>query len=198
VVLLDVQMPGMDGIEATRIIRDPASAVLRHDVPIVAVTAHALSEDRQRCRAAGMDGYLAKPIVAKQLYRIVERYAPAAGPDPQKPQEASSDAATAAEQARERLSAKYFGDRDLAETIVRTFLEESPHLLKKIQDAFLSRDLAALQMHAHSLKSAAATIGLETLRENALQLEQSARSDSRDAVPQYVRQIENELTRFLG
>jgi CheY-like chemotaxis protein/HPt (histidine-containing phosphotransfer) domain-containing protein len=198
VVLLDVQMPGMDGIEATRLIRDPASAVLRHDVPVVAVTAHAMSEDRTRCREAGMDGYLAKPIVATQLYRAVERYAPVAAQGPQDPRERPSDATTAAEQARRRLETRYFGDRELAESIVRTFLEESPRLLKNIRDALLSRDFASLQLHAHSLKSAAATIGLDDLRESALQLEQAARSGSRDTAPQYVRQIENELIRFLG
>jgi len=186
VVLLDVQMPGMDGLEAARIIRDPGSPVLRHDVPIIAVTAHALSEDRALCLAAGMDDYLAKPIVPEQLFRVVEQYAPAAADDP----------SALAERIKERLAVTYFGDRDLADSIVRTFLEESPRLLKNIQDAVAAQDLPSLQLHAHSLKSAAATIGLDGLRKNAFLLEQAARSGVQDEVPPLCRRIEEELNRY--
>jgi signal transduction histidine kinase/CheY-like chemotaxis protein/HPt (histidine-containing phosphotransfer) domain-containing protein len=186
VVLLDVQMPGMDGLEATRIIRDPGSPVLRHDVPIIAVTAHALSDDRARCLAAGMDDYLAKPVVPEQLFRIVEQYAPAAAADP----------SALAERIKERLAVTYFGDRDLADSIVRTFLEESPRLLRNILDAAAAQDLPSLQLHAHSLKSAAATIGLDGLRKNAFLLEQAARSGVTDDIPPLCRRIEEELGRY--
>jgi CheY-like chemotaxis protein/HPt (histidine-containing phosphotransfer) domain-containing protein len=186
VVLLDVQMPGMDGLEATRIIRDPGSPVLRHDVPIIAVTAHALSDDRARCLAAGMDDYLVKPVVPVQLYRAVEQYASAAAADP----------SALVERIKERLAATYFGDRDLADSIVRTFLEESPRLLKNSQDAAEAEDLQSLQLHAHSLKSAAATIGLDGLQTKASLLEQAARSGVMDDVPSICRTIEEELNRF--
>jgi CheY-like chemotaxis protein len=179
-------MPGMNGLEAARIIRDPGSPVLRHDVPIIAVTAHALSDDRARGLAAGMNDYLVKPVVPVQLYRVVERYA-------------SSDAAVPSvlvERLKERLAATYFGDRDLADSIVRTFLEESPRLLKNIQDAAESEDLQSLQLHAHSLKSAAATIGLDGLQTKAFLLEQAARSGVMDDVPSLCRTIEEELNRF--
>jgi signal transduction histidine kinase/CheY-like chemotaxis protein len=186
VVLLDVQMPGMDGLEATRIIRDPGSPVLRHDVPIIAVTAHALSDDRARCLAAGMDDYLVKPVVPVQLYRVVEQYASSAAADP----------SVLVERLKERLAVTYFGDRDLADSIVRTFLEESPRLLKNIQDAAAAEALQSLQLHAHSLKSAAATIGLDGLQAKASLLEQAARSGVRDDVPPLCRAIEEELDRF--
>ena len=198
VVLLDVQMPGMDGLETARTIRDPASAVLRHDVPIVAVTAHAMGDYRTQCRAAGMNGYLTKPIMPEQLYRTVERYAPAAVRNAQTPEQRTADAPPTAEQARERLAAKYFGDRELAENILRTFIEESPQLLKNIRDAVSSQDLDSLQRHAHALKGAAATVGLEQLREHALRLELAARSGSGDDAPQLVQRIEEELVRFPG
>ncbi|MBF0118899.1 MAG: response regulator [Desulfobacterales bacterium] len=73
-VLMDVQMPEMDGFEATKIIRDTKSNVLRHDIPIVALTAHAMKGDRERCLEAGMDDYLSKPIKPDKLFEIVERY----------------------------------------------------------------------------------------------------------------------------
>ncbi|MFZ5572337.1 MAG: response regulator [Thermodesulfobacteriota bacterium] len=71
-VLMDVQMPEMDGFEATRIIRDPASTVRDHDVRIIAMTAHAMSGDRERCLAAGMNAYISKPIQPKQLLEMIQ------------------------------------------------------------------------------------------------------------------------------
>ncbi len=72
-VLMDLQMPEMDGFETTRRIRDPRSGVLRHDLPIVAMTAHALKEDRQRCLDAGMDDYIAKPFMPDEVAAALER-----------------------------------------------------------------------------------------------------------------------------
>ncbi len=71
-VLMDVEMPEMSGFEATAIIRDPASAVLDHNIPIIAMTARAGDEDRKACLAAGMDDYIAKPIRPEALVRLVE------------------------------------------------------------------------------------------------------------------------------
>jgi CheY-like chemotaxis protein len=74
VVLMDIQMPEMDGFEATGIIRDPSSPVLNHDVPIIAMTAHAMKGDRERCKDGGMDGYLSKPVDRKELDLAIRRH----------------------------------------------------------------------------------------------------------------------------
>lgn len=75
-VLMDVQMPEMDGLEATRQIRDPASPVLNHAIPVIAVTAHALDGYQDICHAAGMDGYLTKPVTPDRLREVLERWLP--------------------------------------------------------------------------------------------------------------------------
>jgi two-component system sensor histidine kinase/response regulator len=75
-VLMDISMPEMDGYEATRAIRDPRSNVKNHNVPIVAMTAHALKDDRQRCLEAGMDDYISKPVQPEKLTEVVERFLP--------------------------------------------------------------------------------------------------------------------------
>jgi CheY-like chemotaxis protein len=75
-VLMDVQMPEMDGYEATQVIRDPRSAVLNHDVPIIALTAHAMQGDRERCLQMGMNDYLSKPIRPDELAMALERWLP--------------------------------------------------------------------------------------------------------------------------
>jgi len=75
-VLMDVQMPEMDGLEATRQIRDPASPVLNHAIPVIAVTAHALDGYQDICHAAGMDDYLTKPVTPDRLREVLERWLP--------------------------------------------------------------------------------------------------------------------------
>lgn len=73
IVLMDIQMPEMDGLEATKIIRDPASNVLCHDIPIIAMTAYAMADDRQRCVDAGMNDYVSKPIKQAELKAAIEK-----------------------------------------------------------------------------------------------------------------------------
>jgi signal transduction histidine kinase/CheY-like chemotaxis protein len=74
VVLMDVQMPQMDGLEATGVIRDPASRVRNHRIPVIAMTAHAMKGDREKCLEAGMDDYVSKPVTALALNEILEKY----------------------------------------------------------------------------------------------------------------------------
>ena len=74
VVLMDVQMPGMDGFEATRIIRDPESGVLDHEVPVIAMTAYAGREDENMCRQAGMSDYISKPFDSNRLVDLVRKF----------------------------------------------------------------------------------------------------------------------------
>jgi signal transduction histidine kinase/CheY-like chemotaxis protein len=85
-VLMDCQMPEMDGLEATRIIRDPASAVLDHHIPIVAMTANAFEEDRERCLAAGMNDFLTKPVNRHTLEAMLARWLPQADAPPSQAQ----------------------------------------------------------------------------------------------------------------
>ena len=73
-VLMDVQMPEMDGLEATRQIRDPQSAVLNHGIPIIAMTAHAMQGDRERCLEAGMNDYVSKPVDPRALAEAIDKY----------------------------------------------------------------------------------------------------------------------------
>jgi PAS domain S-box-containing protein len=154
VILMDVQMPEMDGLEATRRIHERWPAARPR---IVAVTAGARSEDRERCLAAGMDDYLSKPIRAEELAATLASAVPE-----------SVDAATL-----ERLKETLGGEAALSE-LIDTFLDEAPNLLSRLRTAVEQRDTDNVRRAAHTLKSNAATFGAHTLVEECRSLEDMA------------------------
>jgi len=165
-VLLDVQMPVMGGLEATAVIRERERASGGH-VRIVAMTAHAMTGDRDRCLAAGMDDYLPKPIDPQLLFAIVEGAPPAATP-PVRPSLAVIDDVD--------LLARVGGDAALAQEVLVLFAEDSAARLAAVDAAVAMNDVASLRRVAHAIKGAAATIGARDLAAAAVSLEQAAAS----------------------
>jgi two-component system, sensor histidine kinase and response regulator len=156
-VLMDVQMPEMGGIEATVAIREH-EAVSGGHVRIVAMTAHAMSGDRDRCIAAGMDGYLSKPIQQALLFQVVEQ---GSGGDTAIPSAIDSAG----------LLARVGGDQELMLEVVHLFLEDCPARLAAIRAAITTRDGEALRNAAHALRGAAGTLSAGALVEAASVLE---------------------------
>ena len=174
VVLMDVQMPEMGGFEATDAIR----ALERENgsrTPIVAMTAHAMKGDRERCLSAGMDEYLTKPLDPKQLCQVVE--AMAAGRAP-----AVADEKPAAAISLQVL-ARVGGDRELLAEISRLFVDDAPRHLDRIRRALDVRDGEALRRAAHGLKGAAANFDAEGVVAAARTLEEIGRMQEFDADP---------------
>jgi two-component system sensor histidine kinase/response regulator len=169
VVLMDVQMPEMDGFEATAAIRQKENASGVH-VPIIALTAHAMKGDRERCLAGGMDGYVSKPVQPEELIKAVEGLdgnAQAAG----KASDLTNEVVD-----REVALARVDGDEGLLADLAKLFCEESPKLLSAVQDAVAKRDTEALKRAAHSLKGSISTFAARDATEAALRLEDLARS----------------------
>ena len=155
-VLMDVQMPEMGGLETTAAIRALERETGAH-MRIVAMTAHAMNGDRERCFAAGMDGYLSKPIDAALLYEVVEQEAaPATAP-------AGIDRASAL--------ARMGGDEALLRDIAALFLEDCPMRLEAIRAHIDHKSAAGLQNEAHALKGAAGNLSASGLFEAAKTLE---------------------------
>jgi PAS domain S-box-containing protein len=182
-VLMDVQMPDLDGLEATGLIRERERGTGRH-LPIIAMTAHAMKGDREQCLAAGMDGYVAKPIHPRELFEALE-----ALPSPPVPQgEAGAPAPSAngtpagreggAEAAdpnglvdeAEALS-RVDGDADLLRELVELFLASCDEQLAALLRAVERNDAQALRLTSHCLKGAVATFGARAAYEAALRLE---------------------------
>jgi two-component system, sensor histidine kinase and response regulator len=171
-VLMDLQMPEMGGLEAAQAIRDQEAGGTTR-LPLVALTAHAMQGDRERCLAAGMDAYLPKPIDVDELIATVESFGGKAASDQSQPEAepAGSDVFD------QRAALAYSGgDRRLLVEVIELFRSDYPSSLRQIDRAFRRRDSEALRMAAHRLKGAIATVGATAGRQAASDLEHQARA----------------------
>jgi signal transduction histidine kinase/CheY-like chemotaxis protein len=167
VVLMDVQMPEMGGLEATAAIRARERDGSSH-VPIVAMTAHAMKGDRERCLDAGMDEYLTKPLDSRRLCEVVEALAAGSPPVP-----LTSHAGHLG--LSDQVLARVGGDRQLLAEISRLFIDDTPHHLARIQQAIDTRDADMLRRAAHALKGAAANFEADSVVAAARVLEEIGR-----------------------
>ncbi len=194
VVLMDVQMPKMDGFAATRRIRDPQSDSLDHAIPVIALTAHAMKEDRDRCISAGMSDYVSKPIdrgaLVAALGRVtVGEMAPRVAAPP------VTDHTTAVfdhDECLERIG----GDEELLAEIMNDFVEESGGLLAALDRANREKNYKGIAEHAHALKGSAATVAAKELNALALQLECAGRDGQYDNVSALLETCRAALIRF--
>jgi two-component system sensor histidine kinase/response regulator len=190
IVLMDIQMPVMDGFEATATIRHREKKTGAH-IPIIALTAHAMKGDRERCLEAGMDGYIAKPIRAKDLYEAIEMMAVKVwGSRPQ-------DNVIADEKEvldRDRILEQTGGNAETLKEIVELFVVESAKLMKRIRNAITSEDASELQRAAHTLKGSIRIFGAERPAAAALRLENIGRDknllEAEEAWQVLVKEIE--------
>ena len=186
-VLMDVQMPEMGGFEATAAIRTREQSAGGR-VPIIAMTAHAMKGDRERCLAAGMDEYLTKPLDSRRLCRVVEDLV-AHRPPPPEPDTTSII---------EPILARVGGDRELLAEISRLFVEDAPRHLERIDRAIAASDSDALRRAAHALKGAAANFDADEVVALARTLEESGRASTFDEAPRAVEQLKLEIDRLLS
>ncbi len=174
IVLMDCEMPEMDGCETARRIRCPSSGMRNPGIPIIALTAHALVGDREKCIAAGMNDYLAKPIEPRQLAEVLPKWL--RPPAPREPLGLrDSDSQPVLEVFREKeLVARLSGDQAFARTIVAGFLSDAPGQLQKLKQLIEQGDTKTASAQAHTLKGAAATVSAPGLCELIIQIQQAA------------------------
>ena len=183
-LLLDMQMPGMDGFEVIRHIRADEAATGNRRLPIVSVTAHALKGDRERCLAAGADEYVSKPVRRPELAQAIARALTPAPPNTALPSSGLDQA---------RLLRELEGDTHLLRDLVRLYFETTPGLCGQIRQALQTEDPALLRRAAHTLKGTVAQFGVTHIGQLCGDLEQAAATGQLAAAPQLVRALEADL-----
>jgi PAS domain S-box-containing protein len=192
-VLMDVQMPIMDGMEATRQIRNAQSAVIDHAVPIIAMTAHAMEGDRDKCLQAGMSDYISKPVSRQVLLRLLQKWLPAQVLPEEPPEWKTSKTYGRRIWDREGFLDRLMGDEDLANEIAMAFLEDVPSQIHALRKDLEQEDIPSIQRRAHTIKGVAANVGADGLREAAFQLEKAAETGDAKAVWTHMPRLEAEF-----
>ncbi len=189
-VFMDVQMPLMDGYESARAVRDPARGALDPDVPIVALTAHAMAGDRERCLAAGMNDYVAKPIEPQQLEAAVVRQL---GPLVGMPRAAAGAPPVFDRQAvLGRLGGDRAALRELAELFVRTV----PAVLDDLRGSLDRGDTANAARMAHTVMNACAALEAGSLRSRVEALERASHKEDLSRAQALLEEVRVELGRL--
>ncbi len=186
-ILMDVQMPEMNGFEATAVIRKLEKEKGGH-IPIIAMTAHAMKGDRERCLEVGMDGYVSKPIQVKELLEVIENVVapvtsdngnrqPPAGLDNANRLHASVSHQSASDEEildPDAILARVEGDLELLQEIVDLFLKDSVQLMSEIRESVMTRDPESLRLAAHRLKGSVGNFSAKKTYQAALRLEMMA------------------------
>ena len=193
IVLMDCQMPQLDGYAATREIRSSQSKVLNHKVPIIAMTANVMKGDREKCLAAGMDDYIPKPINTEKLLKVIEKWLlktndgvqPEDIPCNIEPVNTIFDMAG--------LIDRLLGDKDLAHEILDGFIADIPHNFNTLKEALDNEDAILIQEQAHSLKGASASVGAMALEKIAYQIELAGKAKDMIKAGSLISELENQF-----
>lgn len=204
-VLMDVAMPEMDGLRATRLIRAREKVTGRH-VPIIAVTAHALQGERQRCLAAGMDDYLSKPIRSTELFPAIARLLGERTPESAGTGDGAARPAPAAVQPASAVTASEWQSAlasmgvpaDALSKLVRTFVDTVPERVRTLRQAVHAGNAQDVYLTAHSLKGSLAVFSARAAVHAAAHLEALGRERQLADAPAALEQVEAEVATMLG
>jgi signal transduction histidine kinase/CheY-like chemotaxis protein len=215
VVLMDVQMPGIDGLQATAAIRHKEQDTGKH-IPIIALTAHAMKGDRERCIEAGMDDYLAKPVDRKSLREVLLRWTPPEGSEGARSNTAATRRSMAARAGAvdrnltpqpgvtdqtevfdvDALRGRVEQDLDLLAEMVELYLSNSPLLLEEVESAVAARDREKIARAAHTLKGMLTSMCADASAETARHLETVGKNGDLARADQVLSALKNQLDRL--
>ncbi len=197
-ILMDVQMPNMDGLSATQAIRELEKDTNKR-ITIIAMTAHAMKGDREKCLDAGMDEYISKPIKPRELFLTIEKFAQlSSGRTGQTGGDTVSyDTQDGRIFDKKAALERVDGDEEILHEVVNLFLSDCGNLLSKIRQAVESDDFDALRRTAHTLKGAAGNIGAESVYSTAYQLENISENRNAKEADKTVSTLQEELNKLV-
>ncbi len=216
-VFMDCQMPIMDGFEATHMIRDPSSSVQQHDIPIIAMTANAMSKDKERCLVAGMNGFIAKPVNPTELQQqlnhwLSEQSTTSVADESSHQQKSIDDLAFQASTAIQRKEPpeqifdpsvlhKLLNDETKIQSIINAFLDDTASQISLLKTSITDVDPASAGAIAHKIKGSAASIGANVLSRHARNMEIAAKEgniqpviDGLDELTSNFKALQDELS----
>ena len=191
VAIIDVQMPEFDGFSVTSAIRRDEASTQQH-LPLIAMTAHAMTGDRERCLDAGMDAYISKPVDAQELYETVERLG---GIHDIFDADIVSSIGIARNQFQNALS-RLEGDEELLRGQMQYFIEGSPSLMDQMLAGLEESDPEQVRIAAHRLKGLAGTIDGIEIVELAGKIEQMSLSDTLEDITDVIDELAAVITRL--
>ncbi len=214
VVFMDVQMPLMDGIEATKRIRSGEAGEEAKDIPIIAFTAHTFEEEVKRCMDAGMNDFVTKPVFIENIIEILRKYlpkvtdiAPKYGPEDNKTQYiqsfiAEEDAPREGSLAsykifnHNELMNKALNSEEIASQVLDIFMEQAPQTIQELKEAFQAGDNERLLEASHKLKGSAFTIAADRLGEISRLIEEKARQNNKEELSALIEALEPNFNDF--
>lgn len=208
-ILMDCQMPVLDGYQATRAIREMEAASGRMPVPIIAVTANALTGDREKCLAEGMNDYLSKPYTSEQLAQVLAKFldaedhgarlhaAKTASQTIRTSPPQSEDAVLDPKVLHQLLELQSSGTPDLVQRVIRTYLDSSEDLVATMSQAVQEADHDGIRKTAHALKSASANVGALQFAELCKKLEAAGQAQDLATASELWEQFQPEYKRVF-
>lgn len=193
-IIMDIQMPEMNGFEATLKIRNSGNT-FNQKIPIIAMTANAMKEDKEKCIQAGMNDYISKPVEPENLWNVIKKYL-----NHRIYYEDININKKPKQEIKifdyEGLYKRVDGDEELLEELVGEFINQTPDIINSIQEAIEKNDLITVERKAHSLKGSSANIGAILLNEIAINMEKQARNKNITGSKIISKKLEEEFERL--
>lgn len=198
-VFMDVQMPEMDGFEATRQVRDPHSAVKNHEIPIIAMTAHAMKGDRERCLEAGMNDYISKPISLQAIKEVLDRWQILQHKEnslKDTPLKNTNDSENTSKNSlvfnREALLERAMNDEALVRKLIGMFLKDLPKQITALKENVESMNFENVKWYAHYIKGSSANIGAMALSTVAADMEKAGNDHLTDEITAFMSELQKQ------
>jgi len=194
-ILMDINMPEMDGYKATKIIRDQKSKVLNHDVPIIAMTANAQKGDRELCINCGMTDYISKPFDPNQFIQKVEKIF-------------SNKSYSIKDQSKKIINNQTFdkkaflnyfeGDECFCKELIKTYKKDIKHHIESLELSVEKMNFNDIKYHSHTMKSASAMIFAKDLQSTSYKIEMESKNNNPNMIPHLFKQAKNELDSLMN
>ncbi|MCX7713540.1 MAG: ATP-binding protein [Chthoniobacterales bacterium] len=213
-VLMDVHMPELDGLNATRIIRENRPKISNPNIPIIAMTARAMQDDRQVCLEAGMNDYISKPVSPKELVEVLSRWLPPP-PGQEKEDEKTSSHKPTNEITetnemnptdhqqvktfdKKALLEDLMEDQNLFQQVINVYLDSTPKQFESLKEAVAASNLGSVREIAHSLKGASGYLHADAFRATMAEIEKLGAEGKRDGLASLLNTAEEQLNALLA